>query len=246
MGVHADLVHSPKVFELAEILFRPTRVFAKVRARPQWVAPFLATVLLFFASTLALIQMATMELITLQRFQRDSRLSARVGEASINNAVDSSNTRIPKLIILSRDTAFAAVLLISVAGILMVAASAMDAKPRPGFARMLAMTSFAVFPFALLKLVGTIALLGRAGDLGTINLDHVVSLSMAQLIDPASVSPPVLALAQGMDLLMVAQIVFLAYGFSKVAALPFWRCLGVCAILWVIAIIWTSAAAVWF
>jgi hypothetical protein len=232
------------VFALAEIFFRPAQVFARVRAKPRWAVPFVATVMLFAAATILLIQMAGMELITLQGYLRDAKLSERVGQQTIDQAVNSSNTRVPKMIVLSRNTANATVVLLAVAGILTIAASSMQAQPRPGYARMLAMTSYAVFPFALIQVVGTWVLLSGTVDMSTMNLDHVVNLSLARLIDPSEVSPSLLALAQAFDLLMFAQLAFLAYGFSKVAALPYARCLAVCAALWAVAVIWKSAIAV--
>lgn len=231
------------MFSLAEIFFRPARVFARVRAKPRWAVPFVATVMLFAAATILLIQMAGMELITLQGYLRDAKLSERVGQQTVENAVNSSNTRVPKLIVLSRNTANATVLLLAVAGILTFAASSMQAQPRPGYARILAMTSYAVFPFALIQAVGTWLLLSGTVDMSTMNLDHVVNLSLARFIDPAEVSASVLVLAQSFDLLIFAQLAFLAYGLSKVAALPFFKCLMVCVALWAVAVIWKSAIA---
>jgi hypothetical protein len=234
------------VFSLLQIFIRPREVFQRVRKRKIWALPLLATVFLTFLTTYLTVSMAGMELITLQHFQHDQGLSDRVGEQTVDNAVNSSNSRVPKMIFLSRAGGSMMAGLLALAGVFMIAAVAMEANPRAGYAQMLGMASYAFFPFALLQMIVTAIILSISLDHSSLDLDNLTGVNVGRLFDRAAASPALFELAAGLDLVSAVQVVFLAFGFSRTAALPFGRCLAVCGALWAVLILWKAALAAFF
>lgn len=199
-----------------------------------------------FLSTALVVSLAGMELITLQRFQRDSRLADRVGEASVDNAVNSSNSRVPKLIYLSRAGGTMLAALLALAGVLTVAAAMMGARPRPGYTQILGMVGYAFFPFALLQTIATAVLLSLDSDHTNLDLDNLTGLNLGRLFDRGTANPALFELAMGFDIVSMAQVVFLAFGFAKTTGLPMRLCLAVCGALWAVLILWRAAFATFF
>lgn len=229
-----------------QIFTQPGAVFQRVRKRRKWTVPLVAVVLLSAITTTLVVNLAGMELITLQRFEHDQGLSERVGEASIDNAVNGSNSRVPKMIYLSRTTGSMLAGLLALAGIFTIAASTMHANPRVGYAPMLGMVSYAFFPFALLKMIATAILLSVDSDHNALDLDNLTGINVGRLFERSTANPAIFELAMGLDLVSAAQVVFLAFGFSKTAGLPFNRCLAVCGALWAMFILWKAALAAFF
>jgi hypothetical protein len=231
------------VLSLLDIFYRPGTVFRSLRKRPEWAAPFLAAIFLTFLTTFLVVKMAGMELITLQQFQRNAGLSDRRGEASVDDAVNSSNSRVPKLLFLSRAAGGMTAALL-VAGLLfMIAGRVMDADPQPRYGQMLGMVSYAFLPFLFLQMISTGMILAIDSDHNSLDLDNLTGLNLGRVVDRATANPSMFELAANFDLIILAQVVFLAFGFSKTADLPFGRCLAVCGALWAIFVLWKAALA---
>lgn len=199
------------------------------------------------ATSLAVISMAGMELITLQHYQRDARLTEQIGgEEGVDANINVSNTRMAKVLLLSRTGGLALVAILSAAILLKIASKLMDPQRSPSFLVILGAVSLAAYPFALLRFVVTTGALMAISDRTALNLENVASLNLGQIMDRDASSRIIYSIATSFDLVNIAQLLFTAFGFSKITGFSFTRALTVCGAIWAIFILWKAALEAFF
>jgi hypothetical protein len=227
------------MFSLLEILYRPGKVFERVRKQRIWLAPFAATVVLAFISLSMVIQVAGIEIITLQRFQKNPKLTEEAGEAGVEAAISTSNERVGKTIIVSRETGLKAVALVLIAAAFTAIVAFLDKKPN--FFAMLGTVSYAAFPFALLSFLVTAILLFTVPDHSSLDLENPAGLHLGRLLDRATTDRSLFQFAASIDLWIAAEALFMSYGLTKVTSIRFTQALAMCAAVWAVVVLWRAA-----
>jgi hypothetical protein len=230
------------VFVLFEIFVRPWRVFTRVKKEKMWLIPLAGTMVVAVLTTLLAIQMAGIEIMVLQKYQKDAKLAEKIGgERGIDRAVDSSNERVTKSITLGRTAG------ITLATLLLLAAAFTGAigilEARPNFLVMLGTVSIVAFPFALLSLIATWIMLATASDPSSLDLNGMPGLNCSRLLDRNSSNQAIFAMAAGMDLFTFGEILLMSYGLTRVTSLKFMQGVATCAVIWAVAVMWNAALA---
>lgn len=233
------------MFSFVEIFIRPTKVFDRVREQNTWVMPFFAVVfLLALPTVMVILSGGGIELITLQRYEHNTKLAEAIGgEDGIERAVNSSNERWTKLLIVSRTSGSAALSLIVLAIALMLASGFLDL--RPNFFAMLGTLSYSIFPFALIGAIITLIMLEFSLDHGSFDLENMPALNLSRLLNRSSSSAPIFSMAEGMDILVVGEMLLTSLGLTRLTQLNYLQALAVCGALWAIVILWKAALAVY-
>jgi hypothetical protein len=209
-----------------------------------WLAPFFAAVMLMTLPTVMVIFTAGIELLTLQRYQHNQRLTEAIGgEDAVERAVGSSNDRWTKLLVVSRVAGTAAAGLVVLTVALMLAAGFLDTRP-PFFAT-LGTLSYSVFPFALAGAVISAVLLVVSSDHSGLDLENMPGLNLSNLLDRDSSQPAIFAIAAGFDALVIGEMLLLSFGLTKLTKLNFVQAIAVCGGLWTLAVLWKAALAVY-
>ncbi len=223
-----------------EIIFHPGRVFSRLRKKGNWVAAYLAVVVLATLPTVMVISTAGIELLTLQRYQHNPVLAEKVGgDAGIEREVSSSNERWTKLLVVSRVAAFSAVSVALLAALFMGAAAIFDV--RPNYFVMLGTVSFAAFPFELLGLAISVILLYSGFDQSSLDLENMPGLNLGRLLDRARTNPAIFAMATEMDLLLGGQILLMSFGLTRISKISFTQGLAICGGIWAIVVLVKAA-----
>jgi hypothetical protein len=234
------MVNCAGVLDLVQIFFQPGKVFARVRQKQIWLPAYAGTVLLAIASMVLVIQTAGIELLTLQTYERDPKLTAKIGgEAGVDRAVGSSNERGPKLLVVSRTAGIVAVGLVLAAVAFQLALIYFGKKP--GFFTMLGTVSFAVFPFAAIAFAITWLLLLSVDDKMRFDLSNMPGLNLGKLLDRSSTPAAILAMGSEMDLILAGQMLMMSFGLKKVAGLTLAQGLALCGVMWAVVVLWKAA-----
>jgi hypothetical protein len=188
--------------------------------------------------------MAGIEIMVLQKYQQDRKLAEKIGGTrGIDRAVDSSNERVTKSITLGRTAG------LTLGGILLVTAAfsaavwVLDAKPN--FFVMLGTVCFAVFPFAVLSFFASLILLIASADPSSLDLNAMPGLNFSRLLDRNSTNPAIFAMAGGMDIFTLGEMLLMSVGLTKVTPLHFLQAFAVCGVIWGLAVMWNAALAVY-
>jgi hypothetical protein len=232
------------VHSFVQIFTRPGKVFARVRQQQIWLAPFFAAVVLMTLPTVMVIYTAGIELLTLQRYQHNQKLTQAIGwEAAVERAVGSSNDRWTKLLVVSRVAGAAAAGLVVLTVALMLAAGFLDTRP-PFFAT-LGTLSYSVFPFAVAGAVISAILLGVSSDHSALDLENMPGLNLSNLLDRDSSQPAIFSIAAGIDVLVIGEMLLLSFGLTKLTKLNFVQAMAVSGGLWTLAVLWKAAMTVY-
>jgi Yip1 domain len=232
------------VFSLVEIFTKPGKVFDRVRLQQIWLAPFFAAVVLLTLPTVLVIYTAGIELLTLQRYQHNPKLMAAIGgEDGVERAVGSSNDRWTKLLVVSRvaGAAAAGIVIFSVALILVIG----FLDQRPNFFATLGTVSYSVLPFALFGALISAVLLAMNADHSALDLENMPGLNLSNLLDRESSQPAIFAIAAGLDVLAIGEILLLSFGLTKLSRLHYIQAFAICCGLWTLAVLWKAAITVY-
>jgi hypothetical protein len=232
------------VFALLEVFVNPRKVFTRVRKERIWLAPFVGTVFFAVLTTYLVMQTAGIEIMILQKYQHDPKLAEKVGGGQgIDRAVDSSNERVTKSLTLGRTAGITFAVLLLITAAFSIAVWSLDAKP--SFSVMLGTVSFAAFPFAVLSFLATWLLIATVSDQSSLDLNAMPGLNFSRLLDRTSSNPAIFAMAGGMDIFTLGEMLLLSFGLSKVTSLHFLQGFAVCGVIWAIAVMWKAALAVY-
>jgi hypothetical protein len=232
------------VFSLVEIFARPGKVFNRVKREQTWLAPFFAAVLFLSLPTVLVIYSAGIELLTLQRYQHSPKLTEAIGgERGVERAVNSSNDRRTKLLVVSRVAGAAALGLVLFAVALMLAIGFLD--QRPAFLTTLGTLSYSVLPFAVLGAIVSAILLAVKSDQSALDLENMPGLNLGNLLDRDSSLPVIVSIASGLDVLALGEILLLGFGLTRVTKLHYLQAIVICGGLWTVAVLWKAAITVY-
>ncbi len=230
----------PEVFDFVEIFYRPAKVYERIRKRRTWLPAFFALVFLSTLPTLMVIYTAGIEMLTLQRYQNDPKLTERIGgDRAVQRAVYSSNERVTKLLIVSRVAGLAAVGAILLAAAFTAAVSVFE--PRPNYFMMLGTVCISAFPFLLFGALVSAILLLSTSDQSTLNLENLPGWNVGRLLDRATANPAIYSMASEMDILLAGEILLMTFGLTKVSSLTFVQGLAICGTIWVVVVLWKAA-----
>lgn len=215
-----------------------------MRKEKIWITPFAATIFFAILTTLLVIQMAGIEIMVLQKYQHDPKLSEKVGGGrGIDRAVDSSNERVTKSITLGRTAGLTMGALILVTVAFAIAVWIVDA--RPNFLVVLGTVSFAAFPFAVLSSIAAWLLLLSVPDPSSLDLNAMPGLNFSRLLDRGDSNAAIFAMASGMDVFIFGEMLLMSFGLTKVASLNFIQSFAICGVIWAIAVMWNAALTVY-
>jgi hypothetical protein len=200
-----------------------------------------AVILVAFVSLTMVIQVAGIEIMTLQRFQNNPKLAEEAGERGVEAAISTSNERVGKAIIVTRETGLKAVGLVLLAAAFTAIVAFLDKKPN--FFAMLGTVSYAVFPFALLTFLVTAIMLFTVPDHSSLDLEDPAGLNFGRLLDRAATDRSLFRFAQSIDLWTAAEALFMSYGLTIVTSLRFSRALAMCGAVWAVVVLWRAALA---
>jgi hypothetical protein len=233
------------VFSFVEIFTQPAKVFDRVSQQKVWVIPFLLVVfLLTLPTVLVILSGGGIELLTLQRYENNTRLFDAVGgEDGVDRVVNSSNERWTKILIVSRFAGTAAAAIVALSLSLVFAIGFFEV--RPNFFCTLGTVSYAIFPFALTGAIITSIMLQATPDHRSLDLANMPALNLGHLLDRAESSPALFSIAEGMDLLRAGEIIFLSYGLTRLSHLTYLQAFGICGGLWTVTVLWKATLAVY-
>jgi len=216
-----------------------------VRQQKIWLSPFLASVFLLSLPTVMVIFTGGgIELLTLQRYQNNPKLMEAVGgEEGAERAVNSSNERWTKTLIVSRVTGTIAAELVLLAAGFMFAAAWLD--ERPNYFAMLGTLSYAVFPFALIGAIVTLVILNATLDHSSFDLENMPALNLSQFLNRITANPAIFSMASTMDLLLTGEILLMSFGLTRLTRLTYIQALAICGGLWTVAVLWKAALMVY-
>jgi hypothetical protein len=234
------------VVSFVEIFLRPQTVFTRVGQQQIWLLPFLTAVILLTAPiVLVLTSGGGIEILTLQRYENSPKLATAVGgESGIERAVNSSNDRWTKLLIVSRVAGTAGLELVALS--LAFVLATMVFVSRPKFPVMLGTLSYAVIPFAFVGVFLTAIILLSTVDYSSIDLENMPALNLARLLDRTDVNPAIFAMASAMDLLTAGEILLMSFGLTRVTQLTYIQALTVCGGIWALVVLWKTALLTYF
>jgi hypothetical protein len=232
------------VFSFVEIFTRPAKVFARVRQQHIWLAPFIAVVVLLTLPIVMVITTAGIELLTLQRYQHDPKLTDKIGgEGAVERAVNSSNDRWTKSLVVGRVAGTAGAAVVVIAGAFTL--STWLFGERPNFFAILGTLSYSIFPFALIGAVLSFILLNTTVDHTVFDLESMPALNMSRLLDRSSANPAIFSMASGMDVLVVGEMLLMSFGLTRVTKLNYVQALAICGGLWTVSVLWKSALMIY-
>jgi hypothetical protein len=233
------------VFSFVEIFIRPAQVFDRVREKKIWISPFLiAVILLCLPTVMVILSGGGIELLTLQRYEHSPKMADAVGGGdAVDRAVNSSNERWTKTLIVSRTAGSAAsgIVILSVA--FMLASGFLDR--RPDLFATIGTLSYAVIPFAFIGSIVTLIMLNVSLDHSNFDLDNMPALNLSRLLDRTSSSVAIFSMAEGMDLLIAGEMLLMSFGLTHLTRLSYLQALVICGGLWTVAVIWNAALTVY-
>jgi hypothetical protein len=228
------------VFSFVEIVIRPGKVFARVRQQKIWLTPFLAVIFLLTLPTVIVIATAGIEILTLQRYQNDPKLTEKIGgERAVERAVNSSNERWTKMLVVSRVAGVVGAGLVVLALAFTLVTWIVD--QRTNFFTMVGTLSYSIFPFALLGAIASFIILNVAVDHTALDLENMPGLNLSRLLDRTSSQPAIFAMASEMDFLLAGEMLLMSFGLTKVTRLTYMQAFAICGGLWAIAVLWKAA-----
>lgn len=230
--------------DLLQIFIRPRKVFVRVRKEKTWFAPLAGTIFFALLTTLLAIQIAGIEIMVLQKYQHDRKLAEKIGGAQgIDHAVDTSNERVTKSLTLGRTVGVTLGGILAVTAAFTIAVWILDNKPN--FFIMLGTVSFTAFPFAVLSFLTSWILLGTSVDPSSLDLNAMPGLNFSRMLDRNSTNPAIFAMAGGMDIFTLGEMLLMSVGLTKVTPLHFLQAFSICAVIWGLAVMWNAALAVY-
>jgi hypothetical protein len=232
------------VFVLLQIFVRPRKVFARIRKEKLWFAPLAGTIFFAVLTTLLAIQIAGIEIMVLQKYQHDRKLAEKIGGSrGIDRAVDTSNERVTKSLTLGRTAG------LTLGGILLVTAAFSVAvwmlDNKPNYFVILGTVSFTAFPFAVFSFLASWILLSTSVDPSSLDLNAMPGLNFSRLLDRNSTNPAIFAMAGGMDVFTLGEMLLMSVGLTKVTPLHFLQAFSICGVIWGLAVMWNAALAVY-
>ena len=232
------------MFSFVEIFTNPAKVFDRVKLQQIWLAPFFAAVVVLTLPTVLVIFSAGIELLTLQRYQHNPKLMEKIGgEEGVERAVDSSNDRWTKLLVVSRVAGTTALgLAIFAAALVLVIGFLVQ---RPTFFSTLGALSYSIFPFAVLGTLISAILLAVNSDHSALDLENMPGLNLSNLLDRDASQPAIFSIASGLDVLAIGEILLLSFGLTRLTKLHYLQAIAICGGLWTLAVLWKAAITVY-
>jgi Yip1-like protein len=214
---------------LAEVFYQPGILFSSLSERRRtWIVPFVADILLILLTAFVVIQLMGMETIMRQRFEASTRLSPEQKEQIIARARSPVQTYASYAVAGVQG----AVGLLAIAGMLLVFANMTNRQPR--FSQHLAMVSYAFFPYWLITCAMTTLILIAAPDRTQLNVTNLIATNAAAFMNPNATSKGIYTLASSLDLLSLAEIALLSYGFAKLNRTSIFFGLAVVTGIWLL------------
>jgi hypothetical protein len=220
------------MFALLQIFFEPDVVFERVRERRTWKLPFIAGMVVTLLVVAAMVTLADLGEATRRQILASSR-GSQMDQKTLNQTISAVNSPVTKTIIVVTGVVGGALTILAIAGLLTGAGNVMSRKA--GFTDMIAVTSFAFFPFGVLSLAILVAILTLT-DQSALNINDPVPLNVGAFLDPRT-NPALAGLASSIDLLSFGRIALLSYGFSKVTGVKMGAALALVVGLWLIYVV---------
>jgi hypothetical protein len=213
---------------LLHVFYKPGELFSSLPDRRRaWIVPLLVNCLIGIA--IWAVEVHFMGFITIVRQQLSAiHMSAQNMEIALAGA----NT--PARLYLSYvQTAFAVILgALLISGILKALSMMTGRSPR--FGAMLSMVSLAQFPYYLIVLLMTTLILTVSPDPGSLSIRNLIATNPAAYMDKEAMAPGLYSLLESIDLLSIAEILLLSYGFGKITRSGFFGGLAAVVGMWIV------------
>ena len=214
-----------------QIFYDPGAVFARVKERGSWAAPLVMAVLIIMIFTAYVSQTIGMENMTRRFFDEHPSFVSRIPPDKLEETIRQSGS--PARLVMGSVSAglMTAVVTLIIALVLMMMLFIMDR--RPGLPQMLGTVAWAMFPFVVMSCVMGVLILLFSRDPTELDPRSLLATNVGALLDKNSTGKFAFSIASSLDLLAIGKVLFLSFGTSKVAGLPFSRSLALVTALWV-------------
>lgn len=208
-AVYRDTLRAQSTMNVLEVFYAPGKLFASLPGRRgAWILPFVLNIVLVTVVSAVSIRYIGLENILRQQFE-GSRIPPDQLEMIIGRAISAPQWRSylnPILGIAFFQLIFAGALY----------AFALMANKGAKYKDQLALLAFAYLPYFLVVCLMTTLILISSPDPTSLNAQNLIATNAGAFMDKAATSKPMYSLASSMDILTIAELMFLAYGFSKV------------------------------
>jgi hypothetical protein len=192
------------------VFSRPGELFSKLPDRSRaWILPLLIDCLLGVA--LFAVEVHFIGFVEIVRQQMEA---IHVNPENMAKALAAANTPARLYISYVQTLFFIVIAMLIISGVL-TGFGMMTGKP-PGFGAMLSMVTIAEFPYYLIVLVMTSLILAISPDPASLRVRNLIATNPAAYIDPNTTAKGLYSLLESVDILSFAELVLLAYGFSRV------------------------------
>ena len=213
---------------LLHVFYKPGELFSSLPDRKRaWIIPLVANCLLGVA--IWAVEVHYMGFLSIVRQQLTA---IHMRPENMATALERANTP-GRLYASYFQTAFAVVLgALLISGVLKGLSLMTGRSPR--FGAMLSMVSLAQFPYYIVVLLMTTLILTVAPDPGSLSIRNLIATNPAAYMDKDTTSPGLYSLLESVDLLSLAEIFLLSYGFGKLTRAGFFGGLAAVLGMWIV------------
>lgn len=219
--------------ELIQIFYQPGKVFEFVRERRAWVFALLANILLAVGFTVVMYQEIGATNMARTNIEGSSRAKSLTPE-EIDRQVAVADTPLVKGITYGSVAIGTGVVMV-ISALLYMAIAGMSGGPIK-FTQALGAASYATWPFTVITVLFSCLVIFISSDRAGLDAQHLLATNVGAFLDKATTGKALFSLASSIDVLILGQSAFAAWGLAIVAKIPFGRALGGMLAIWAL---WT-------
>jgi len=231
------------MMQLIQMFYDPGKVFDFVRERRAWIIALIANVIVITACQYYITDAIGAGNIT-RHMLETSKFAANMPQEAKDKAIadaDAPQAKIRTPIF----TAIGVAVVYLISGLLFMAIAGASGGPIK-FSQAMGAAAYGSWPFAVIKSILQVIVVAIAAEKSDLDPQHLLAFNAGALLDKASVSKPLYALASSIDILTFAGIALSAYGLAKVAKISFSKSLVGNILIWVVFTLLAVVAAMFF
>jgi hypothetical protein len=215
--------------ELIQSFYEPGKVFDAVRERRIWAPALIATIIVTLAVSVYVINAIGFQNVVRHQIESSSltkNLSPEQKEQAIQGAATPTREKLQYVFI-----AVGTVIFMCIFALIFMAIGAISGG-KVKFMQGFGLACYASWPFSLLRGIMTFPIVAMSADKENLDAQNVVAMNIAAFLDKATTAKPLYTVASFLDLFIIGQMIYAAYGLSKVAGISFTKAVAWIAAIW--------------
>ena len=217
--------------QLIEVFYAPGKVFDYVREHKAWVIAAIANALLIAFTIWFTYQTIGAENMTRHQLE-NSKFAANMPDDAKQKAIaDSASPAREAIGIVAGGVV--GIVIMMVIGLLFMAIAGVAGHPIK-FGQGTGAAAYSAWPVGVIKTILSVVVVMAAADKSDLDPQHLLAFNIGAFLDQHTTAKPLYALANSLDIFILAQVLFGAYALSRVANISFGKAAGGMVAIWAV------------